>query len=115
HPPTRAQWEVGDGLQVHTWPSYVYATATFPDGQRSTKRVKITTTGLPTGGLRAWFLCPGCGRRCGRLYLTEERASDYRCRLCLGLAYHIQYRRGLRAEIIRMFRKWLAEERCAKS
>ena len=70
----------------------------------------LLETGLPTGGLRAWFLCPGCGRRCGRLYLSNDtRMPDYRCRLCLGLAYDIQYRRGLRAEIIRMFRKWLSQ------
>lgn len=38
-------------------------------------------------GLRPFFECPGCGRRCCRLYLAERGA----CRECLGLTYPVQF------------------------
>lgn len=38
-------------------------------------------------GLRPFFECPGCGRRCCRLYLAERGA----CRECLGLSYPVQF------------------------
>ncbi len=43
-------------------------------------RVALDFTACNLGGNRAWFLCPGCNRRCGVLYPLE-------CRLCLGLRY----------------------------
>ena len=36
------------------------------------------------GGVRPWFLCPRCGRRCGFLYAGT---GGFRCRDCGGLAY----------------------------
>lgn len=69
--------------------------------------VRITRTTLPTGGHRVWYLCPACNRRCGRLYLFMEKDRQYSCRLCLNAAYHIQYRKGPRAALLR----WLW--RCA--
>lgn len=38
-------------------------------------------------GLRPFFECPGCGRRCCLLYLAERGA----CRECLGLSYPVQF------------------------
>jgi len=37
-------------------------------------------------GRRWWFGCPGCGRRCGVLYLAPGR-SRWRCRVCERLTY----------------------------
>ena len=38
-------------------------------------------------GLRPFFECPGCGRRCCVLYLGNRGA----CRQCLGLSYPVQF------------------------
>lgn len=38
-------------------------------------------------GLRPFFECPGCGRRCCLLYLGKRGA----CRQCLGLSYPVQF------------------------
>ena len=38
-------------------------------------------------GLRPFFECPQCGRRCCLLYLAEQCA----CRQCLGLSYPVQF------------------------
>ena len=42
--------------------------------------VLITGTPCNFGGVRWWFLCPGCGRRCAILYPRL-------CRLCRGGRY----------------------------
>ena len=45
-------------------------------------RVRLTTTPLPWGGVRWWFVCPltvngrRCGRRCGKLYLPPGEPSS---------------------------------------
>ena len=55
-------------------------------------RVRLTTTPLPWGGVRWWFVCPlnanglGCGRRCGKLYLPPG-GRYFGCRLCYDLTY----------------------------
>jgi hypothetical protein len=33
-----------------------------------------------------WFLCPICGRRCGKLHLGSE-GVEFACRICGGLTY----------------------------
>ena len=57
-------------------------------------------------GLRPFFECPGCGRRCCLLYLAEQCA----CRRCLGLSYPVQFEtkqdQGFR-------RAWKAREKLA--
>lgn len=47
----------------------------------------LTITEAGFGGSRHWFSCPGCQRRCRKLY------RDYRflCRVCLGAKYDSQY------------------------
>jgi len=44
-------------------------------------------TGTAYKGRRAWFQCPGCGRRCRILY----GGSLFRCRRCHGLKFESQY------------------------
>lgn len=54
--------------------------------------VGLTTTPLPWGGVRWWFVCPlfkdgwGCARRCGKLYLPPG-GRYFCCRLCYDLTY----------------------------
>ena len=54
--------------------------------------IALTTTPLPWGGVRWWFLCPllrggrPCGRRCGKLYLPPG-AKYFGCRICYDLSY----------------------------
>lgn len=50
--------------------------------------VRLTTTPLPWGGRRYWFICPivGCGRRVSVLYLAP-RGEYFACRHCNRLSY----------------------------
>jgi len=52
----------------------------------SGQTVNLEQTPAHFGGSRVWFLCPGCGRRSGRLYLPP-RAASFLCRLCHDLTY----------------------------
>jgi len=49
--------------------------------------IAIAYTACNFGGKRPWFVCPGCLRRVGRLYLHRDR---FRCRRCHDLAYTSQ-------------------------
>ena len=49
--------------------------------------VMLTRTPCHYGGTRPWFCCPGCQRRCAKLYLRDD---CFRCRDCHGLAYRSQ-------------------------
>lgn len=53
------------------------------DERRFDYFVNVTTTRPFFGGVRNWFSCPRCGRRCGVLYGPDVFA----CRLCHGLVY----------------------------
>jgi len=50
--------------------------------------IDLTTTPLPWGGLRHWFVCPivGCGRRVNVLYLAPG-GNYFVCRHCNHLSY----------------------------
>jgi len=66
--------------------------------------LEITRTPCPFGGERAWWLCPGCGRRAIRLY---QLAGALRCRNCHRLVYASQRdtawgRATTRAQTIRL-------------
>lgn len=54
-------------------------------------RVDLTTTPLPWGGIRYWFVCPlqGCYRRVGCLYLPPGE-KYFGCRHCYELSYESQ-------------------------
>ena len=63
-------------------------------------RVRLTTTPLPWGGVRWWFVCPltvngrSCGRRCGNLYLPPG-GRYFGCRVCYDLTYESTRHRPL--------------------
>lgn len=46
----------------------------------------LDCTGQHFGGVRRWFICPSCDRRCEVLYAGEA----FRCRVCLDLSYRSQ-------------------------
>jgi len=48
--------------------------------------VYLIATPMHFGGLRWWFKCPQCFRRCAKLHLDEDRNKFY-CRKCLDLTY----------------------------
>jgi len=49
--------------------------------------ILLTTAKCNYGGLRYWFLCPGCGKRYACLY---SGGSYFLCRRCHGLTYASQ-------------------------
>ena len=49
-------------------------------------RARIITTACNYGGVRHWFACPCCGRRCAVVYLGQRVA----CRKCYRLQYPSQ-------------------------
>jgi len=65
-------------------------TLTWPNGERLTVTVSTTTTRPFYGGARRWFVCPGCHRRCAKLYAPNRR-SPFACRRCWNLGYWSQY------------------------
>lgn len=75
--------------------------------QRHRVMLQIVCTPCTFGGVRRWFLCPQCGRRCAVLYA----AAGFQCRRCMALPYRSQRqrRRGrtlLRANKIRGRMGW---------
>lgn len=53
------------------------------DGKPSLQRVWLNSTAMPRwGGVRWWWHCPRCGRRCRILY-----GLPFFCRRCHGLTY----------------------------
>ena len=64
-----------------------------------TATVNVLTTKPNYGGLRYWFECPSCKRRCGRLYMPDSDSVG--CRKCLDLVYEWQYRKNWRWRICR--------------
>ena len=53
-----------------------------PNNTQST--INFIETPCNFGGTRWWFECPGCQRRCAKLY---EKRDDFYCRVCLDLEY----------------------------
>lgn len=53
---------------------------------RSPLRIIITHTVPNYGGKRYWFICPGCKRRVGVLYIIEH-GDIFKCRDCYNLIY----------------------------
>jgi hypothetical protein len=50
------------------------------------QRVAVVATTQRLGGVRWWFSCPGCERRCAVLYRPRE-SERYTCRICTGAGY----------------------------
>ncbi|MFO0800571.1 MAG: hypothetical protein U0804_24140 [Gemmataceae bacterium] len=59
-------------------------------------RVAVVKAPAAHGGERTWWSCPGCGRRCGLLYLVPGR-DRLGCRVCCRLVYRSQYEQRARA------------------
>ena len=55
------------------------------NGKPVEQRVHLDLTPCHLGGSRVWFLCPHCGRRCGKLYGRFER---FLCRKCSDVDYY---------------------------
>lgn len=70
--------------------------------------VRIERTPHQPGGVRRWFLCPCCGRRCAVMYLVRHRSA---CRDCHGLAYATQHETFRSRKNRRWIRSVLAEIR----
>jgi hypothetical protein len=51
----------------------------------TTQAVYLHATTLHFGGVRWWFGCPGCDRRCAKLYHRPQ--SLFLCRICHDLTY----------------------------
>lgn len=49
-----------------------------------TEPIAVCWTRTPFGR-RPWWACPGCGRRCARLYNPE--GTRWRCRICYNVTY----------------------------
>lgn len=70
------------------------ASATFRDGKYLLLRngswsqhINIESTPCNYGGVRHWFECQGCGRRCAVVYL---RGQSFECRSCKCVVYTSQ-------------------------
>lgn len=50
------------------------------------QRIMLRPTPLRFGGVRWWFICPKCERRCAKLHLPAM-GSLFLCRLCHDLSY----------------------------
>lgn len=60
-----------------------------------TQQVGLVSTPGNFGGRLRWFVCPGCGRRAGKLYLPKGK-TIFLCRLCHRLEYRQQALREFR-------------------
>lgn len=56
------------------------------EGQGVKQHIRLLATHPYYGGLRLWFECSMCKRRCAKLYRPYGQLY-YRCRLCSGLTY----------------------------
>jgi hypothetical protein len=80
------------------------------DGRPQQRRLdlRVTTTRQPLGGVRRWWRCPVCGRRCRILVATDHRGL-IGCRLCLGARYAADYpARDRRRRFVALFHALLA-------
>jgi hypothetical protein len=76
-----------DGLMLFS------ATVTWTEGGRTRARflvLPVISTVQPFGGVRRWWRCPKCARRCRVLLVTSD-ASPVACRRCLGAVYSADY------------------------
>jgi hypothetical protein len=75
--------------------------------------VDLDRTACHFGGVRYWFVCPGCSRRVGVLYLALGW-DEFRCRHCLGLVYESQTYRGWDGGYYPAFERLMKLERTVK-
>jgi len=93
--------EIGQVVTHHEGEILESITMSFKwtDGTEGVQTFRLGKTRPYFGGERPWFLCPGCGRKCGKLHAVEG-IQHFACRVCLRLAYDRQYRKS-RAAVFR--------------
>ncbi len=86
----RIRWYRGDreltAIRARAWQSLIELSYYIHGGgsmERVRQEIALTYTDQHFGGRRVWFECPGCGRRCAKLYAGNR----FLCRLCHGLRY----------------------------
>jgi hypothetical protein len=84
--------EPSGNIAVHTTSAsatLTYRTKSHGNDEWQDRRdyVSVSQTPCRYGGLRHWFHCPACNRRCEVLYL---RAGRFACRHCQRVAYTSQ-------------------------
>ena len=57
------------------------------------------------GGVRRWWLCPYCYRRCSKLYSLPRWSCGLGCRSCLRLAYSLENKSKVSRAIERYWRQ----------
>lgn len=75
-----------DGLEA--WPVTLTWTQYAPP-QVQTLVLPVTSTPQPLGGVRRWWQCQSCGRRCRILLIAEDGPPA--CRRCWGAVYSADY------------------------
>jgi len=85
--------------------------------QYSAVVLMVTTTAQHLGGVRRWWRCPACDRRC-RVLLTNAPHAPVGCRLCLEARYSADYparhRRRRFVELLRSSASGTIDEECQK-
>ena len=66
--------------------------------------IRLIFTPTNFNGKRAWFVCPHCDRRAGRLFWPVYGGGEFRCRHCWRLRYYTQ----------RLTPEWRARRRAEK-
>lgn len=66
-------------------------------GMKQRYSIHVTKTPCHLGGLRHWWLCPRCDKRCAILY----GGAVFICRKCAGLHYPIQHASEFSKAVIR--------------
>lgn len=54
--------------------------------RKAAEEIVVAAVPFHAGGVRRFFLCTHCGRRCRRLYAPVQ-GDPFRCRLCHSLTY----------------------------
>ena len=76
--------------------------------QRRTLALPVTTTVQPFGGVRCWWRCPVCRRRC-RLLVATAMDAPVGCRVCLQARYATDYpTRHRRRQFVALFHSMAA-------
>ena len=62
-------------------------------GRRTWVTLGVVTGRQRLGGVRRWWRCPSCGRRCGVVFALDPD-TPFRCRRCWGAVYRCDYPAG---------------------